>query len=161
MRNDLSAQVKADLVNFSSAIDGQGYLLLGESTMGDVPTRVYFYDSASTATADGENVLAATGMGGTGRFHKNQTASIKKVETFAGTTNSSGNYTISFGTAYAATPNIQANLIGGTNTNLIKITSVSTTGFTVNVVNRTDVVGLLPSYANVNGASVQALITEA
>lgn len=93
-------------------------------------------------------------------FIKNK-PTIKKVETFSGTTNSSGNYTVTFGTAYSATPNIQANIIGGTNTNLIKITSVSTTGFTVNVVNRTDVVGLLPSYANVNGASVQALITEA
>lgn len=84
----------------------------------------------------------------------------KKQETFSGTTNSSGNYTVTFGAAYSVAPNIQANIIGGTNTNLIKITSVSTTGFTVNVVNRTDVVGLLPSYANVNGAAVDVLITE-
>ncbi len=84
----------------------------------------------------------------------------KRRETYSGTTNASGNYVVTFGTAYAAAPNIQANIIGGTNTNLIKITAVSTTGFTVNVVTRVDVVGLLPSYNNVNGAAVDVLITE-
>jgi hypothetical protein len=85
---------------------------------------------------------------------------LKRQETYSGTTNSSGNYTITFGTTYLVAPNIQANIIGGTNTNLIKISSVTTTGFTVNVVNRLDVIGLLPTYSNVNGASVDVLITE-
>lgn len=185
LRNDLNAQVKADLTNFSSAIDGQAYILLGESAMGDRTFRVYYYDASSSVTADGDNVLTPTGMGGTGRFIKikveefNPAAqvnsdwnsvsgiseilnkpSLKKQETFSGTTNSSGNYTVTFGTAYSVAPNIQANIIGGSNTNLIKITSVSTTGFTVNVVNRVDVIGLLPTYNNVNGASVDVLITE-
>lgn len=76
LRNDLSAEVKSDLVNYSSAIDGQGYILLGESAAGDHPARIYFYESSSTATVDGENVLAATGMGGTGRFLKNPVESV-------------------------------------------------------------------------------------
>jgi hypothetical protein len=70
LRNDLNAQAKADLTGFSSAIDGQAYLLLGETAMGDRTLRVYYYDIASSATADGDNVLAATGMGGNGRFIK-------------------------------------------------------------------------------------------
>lgn len=85
---------------------------------------------------------------------------LKKQETYSGTTNSSGNFVVTFGTSYSTAPNIQANIIGGTNTNLIKIISISTTGFTVNVVNRADVIGLLPTYSNVNGASVDVLITE-
>ena len=71
MRNDLSAEIKSDLVNYSSAIDGQAYLLLGESATGDRPTRSYMYRASSSATVDGELVLAATGMGGVGRFLKN------------------------------------------------------------------------------------------
>lgn len=85
---------------------------------------------------------------------------IKRQETYSGTTSGSGTYTVTFSTSYSVAPNIQANIVGGTNTNLIKITSISTTGFTVTVVNRVDVVGLLPSYSNVNGAAVDVLITE-
>lgn len=84
---------------------------------------------------------------------------IKRQEAFSGTTNASGNYTITFSPAYSVAPNIQANIIGGTNTNLIKLGTPTTTGVTVNVVNRTDVIGLLPSYANVTGAAVDVLVT--
>ncbi len=51
-------------------------------------------------------------------------------------------------------------MINPSDTQTTRVTSVSTTGFTVNVRNRTDVLGLLPSYANVNGASVDVLVTE-
>lgn len=85
---------------------------------------------------------------------------IKRQETYSGSTNASGNYTVTFGTSYSVAPNIQANIIGGTNTNLIKISSITTTGFTVNVVTRVDVIGLLPTYNNVNGATVDVLVTE-
>lgn len=85
---------------------------------------------------------------------------IKRQETYSGTTNGSGTYTVTFSTSYSVAPNIQANIINGTDNQIIRITDVSTTGFTVLVRNRTDVVGLLPSYSNVNGASVDVLITE-
>jgi hypothetical protein len=94
----------------------------------------------------------------TGKVGK--TAVAKRQETYSGTTSGSGTYTVTFGTSYSSAPNIQAKIVGGTNTNLIKITSVSTNGFTVTVVNRTDVIGLLPSYSNVNGATVDVLITQ-
>jgi hypothetical protein len=178
LRNDLNAEVKNDLVNYNGANDGTLYLLLGETARGDSPTRLYYYHSSSTATVDGENVLAATGMG-VGRYIKlpieqrqvdwsatsGQLAilnkpSIKKQETFSGTTNGSGTFTVTFANSYAVAPNIQANIINGTNTNLIKIGTPTTTGVTVTVVNRTDVVGLLPSYSNVSGAAVDILVSE-
>jgi len=86
--------------------------------------------------------------------------SLKRTEKYSGTTNSSGIYTVTFGTAFSAAPNIQANIIGATDTQNLRITSISTTGFTVTVRNRTDVVGLLPTWSNVNGANVDVLITE-
>lgn len=86
----------------------------------------------------------------------------KRIETYLGTSDGSGNYTVTYGTAFANTPDVQPQIQAGSSsdTRTVRITSSSTTGFTVNVRNRTDVVGLLPSYANVSGASVGVLVTE-
>lgn len=104
------------------------------------------------------SVSASNGItynSGTGNF-----ILTKRQETYSGTTNASGNYTVTFSTAYSVAPNVQANIIGATDTQNIRITSVSTTGFTVLVRNRVDVIGLLPTWNNVSGASVDILITE-
>lgn len=85
---------------------------------------------------------------------------IKRQETYSGTTNASGQYIVTFGTAFAVAPNIQANIVGATDTQNIRITSVSTTGFTVLVRNRVDVIGLLPTWNNVTGATVDILVTD-
>lgn len=86
--------------------------------------------------------------------------SSKRRETFSGTTNSSGIYSATFSPAYPAAPNIQANIIGATDTQNIRITAISSTGFTVTVRNRVDVIGLLPSWQNVNGANVDVSVIE-
>lgn len=91
---------------------------------------------------------------------KGRATAGKRQETYSGTTDGSGNYTVTFGTAYSVAPNIQAQLINGTDTQTSRVTSITTTGFTVLIRNRTDVVGLLPSFSNVSGATVDVLITE-
>lgn len=110
------------------------------------------------------NSRARNAITASGEISFNQSTGVitktKRTETYSGTTNASGNYTVSFGTAYSVAPNIQANIINGTDTQNIRITAISTTGFTVLVRNRTDALGLLPSYSNVNGASVDVLINE-
>jgi hypothetical protein len=79
VRNDFSAATKAELSAFNSAQDTQGCMVLGDTTLGDNGIRFYYYDAASSASADGENVLTATGMGGTGRWVKEtEFATIKK-----------------------------------------------------------------------------------
>lgn len=167
MKNDLNAEVKSDLVNFASAVDGVCYLCLGDTVRGDSPLRSYYYSSSSSVTADGELVLDATGMSGVGRFIKTPDVpgTGKRQETYSGSTNASGNYTVTFGTAYAAAPNIQANITGGTALQRSTITSITTTGFTVNVVSQNTntllgIVSLVSSTTLVNGASVDVLITE-
>ena len=82
------------------------------------------------------------------------------MEVYSGVTNGSGAYTVVFSTAYTVTPNIQANIIGATDTQNLRITSITTTGFTILVRNRVDVVGLLPTWNNVTGATVDVLISE-
>lgn len=69
MKNDLNSETISDLVNYVGAQDGAAYFALGESTRGDRSTRLYLYDSGSSVTADGDNILTATGMG-VGRFLK-------------------------------------------------------------------------------------------
>lgn len=85
---------------------------------------------------------------------------IKKQETFSGTTNASGQYTVTFTASYPAAPNIQANIINAADNQNIRITSITTTGFTVLVRNRGDVIGLLPTWNNASGMAVDVLITE-
>lgn len=85
---------------------------------------------------------------------------VKRQESYSGTTNASGQYTVTFSTAFLTAPNIQANIIGAPDNQNIRITSVGTTGFTVTVRNRVDVVGLLPTWTNVNGALVDVVVTQ-
>lgn len=86
---------------------------------------------------------------------------IKRTETFTGTTNASGVYTITYGTAFSSVPNVNPQLgVGATNKETIVMTASSTTGCSFKVETRNDVLGLLPTYANVNGRTVTVLVTE-
>jgi len=86
----------------------------------------------------------------------------KRTETYSGTSDGSGNYTVTYSTAFGSTPDVQPQIQAGSSsdTRTVRITASSTTGFTVNVRNRTDVIGLLPSYANVRSAAGSVLVTE-
>lgn len=83
----------------------------------------------------------------------------KLGKTYSGTTNSSGIYAVTFPVAYSVAPNIQVNIIGGTNKTTC-LTTVTTTGFSMLVQVRSDVLGLLPTYANVNAQPIDVLVTE-
>lgn len=88
-------------------------------------------------------------------------ASPKRQETYSGTSAATtGAYTVTFATAYPVAPNIQANLTAPSDTQSLKVTSITTTGFTVVARNRTDALGLLPTYANASGLAIDVLITQ-
>lgn len=90
---------------------------------------------------------------------------VKRQELFSGSTNASGVYTGTF-TAFSSAPNIQANIVNQSATNqFLRITAISTTGFTINVFQRNSVnlLGvdvLLSTTANTSGANIDVLITE-
>lgn len=162
LRNDLSAGIKADLINYNSAIDQQGYLCLGDTTIGDSIARIYYYDAASSTTDDGENVLLATGMG-VGRFKKLQAIVLpttKRMEHYSGSTDSSGNYTVTFASSFVSAPEVIPNIVSSNPRDVVMITAISTAGFTVNVQRRSDTLGLLPSYANQVGVTVNVFVKE-
>lgn len=89
---------------------------------------------------------------------------VRRVETFLGTTNASGNYSITYSTVFPTTPDIQPMIQSGTANQQVLVTASSTTGFTVQVVQRSSVniLGsdvLLAAVNPVNGASVSVLVT--
>lgn len=84
----------------------------------------------------------------------------KRIESYSGTTNASGVYAVSYGTVYAVTPNVQFQINGGTNKQTILLTASSTTGFSIYVQLRADVLGLLPTYSNVSGQALDVMVFE-
>jgi hypothetical protein len=90
---------------------------------------------------------------------------LKRVETYLGSTDGSGNYTVTYSPAFSTTPDVQPQLQAGTASQIVRITASSTTGFTVNVTNRSSVTLLgfdllLASTTVVSGSSVGVLVTE-
>lgn len=85
----------------------------------------------------------------------------KRRETYSGATNSSGIYTITYATAFTVAPNVQFQLgLGASNKETILLSTSTTTGCSFYVQLRADVLGLLPSYSNVNARNVDVLVTE-
>lgn len=80
----------------------------------------------------------------------------KRQETYSGTTDASGNYTVTFATPYSVAPNIQVTLVGGSDIQSYRVTSITTTGFTV--LARSQALGLV--FSNAPNVNVDVLITE-
>lgn len=156
LQSFLSTSGKAELKTYPELGPNQPILIM------DTPGVVYVWDGASMATPDDDRVLLPDGLLVTdpGRYILTYNLSTKKRDVFAGSTNSSGNYTVTYPVAYATKPHINPVLLNASDTQLIKITSSTNTGFTVSVRNRVDVIGLLPTYQNVNAASVEVLVIE-
>lgn len=105
------------------------------------------------------NISGSNGITVPGSYPNIDVAKTKRQEPYTGTTNGSGNYTVTFSQAYSVAPNIQVCLVNA-DVRDTPIVTISSTGFTVNIQRRTDVIGLLPTYANVSGGAVDVLITE-
>lgn len=91
-------------------------------------------------------------------------AGLRKTETFLGTTDASGNFTITFANTYATAPDVQPQIIGGTFNQMVRVVSVSTTGCVVqaaqrNLVTLLSIEVLLGATVNLVGASVTVQIT--
>lgn len=91
---------------------------------------------------------------------------LKRIESYSGSTDGSGTYTVTFSTSYTVAPNVQASIPNQSATNqFVRVSSVSATGFTINVFARnsinllgTDV--LLFTTTNVSSATVDVLVVE-
>lgn len=121
------------------------------------------YQAAQIAALQANAIPSQTGNAGRDLRSNGSVVSWgKRQETYSGSSNASGDYIVTFSTAYSVAPNIQANIIGGTTEQQSRVVSVSTTGFTVNAFQRATVLSLALSTATnpVNGALIHVLITE-
>lgn len=97
---------------------------------------------------------------------KGRVTSGKRQLTYRGITDVNGAYIVTFGTAFSVAPNVQASINNQASTNqFIRVSNVTTTGFTINVYQRSAVTllsieVLLAATTNVVGASVDVLVTE-
>lgn len=90
---------------------------------------------------------------------------LKRSEVYRGVTDASGNYSVTYSTPYESVPHVQPALQAGTSSQVVRITSSTVNGFTVQVTNRASttllaIEVLLASTTPVNGASVSVLVAE-
>lgn len=93
---------------------------------------------------------------------------IKRQEVYTGVTDALGDYTVSFSTPYHSVPEILPKIIPQTDPNQqCRVTSASTSGFTVHVESRSSIsvlgVGVALGFntASVSGAPVKVFVMEA
>lgn len=116
--------------------------------------------SYSYAEITSKPTLATVATTGSYTDLSNKPTLFAKPESINGITGSDGNYTWIFSKTYSVPPAVIPVIIGRTNTQFVKLVSVSTTQAVVNVTNINNVLGLLPTYSNVNGAIVQLTAIE-
>jgi len=91
---------------------------------------------------------------------------IKRIEPYSGTTNGSGVYTVTFPVAFTVAPNIQASIPGQSATNqYVRISSVTTTGFTVNAYsfntnNLLGIISLITTTSNIASLPIDVVVFE-
>jgi len=130
-----------------AALSGTGLVRMAGTTVS--------YDNSAYLAPSGTSGQYIRGNGTYATF-----PAIPRIDRYAGSTNASGVYSVTYSTAFAATPNVQYNIVGGSNKMTILLTSSTTTGFSVYVQLRSDVIGLLPTYSNVASQAVNVTATE-
>lgn len=160
LNGKLSAEVDGSVTNEiqSLSISGQNLSISGGNTI-TLPTA----SLPNTGTAGTYGKVTTDAQG--------RVVSGKRQETYSGTTDASGNYTVTFPVAFPVAPNIQAQLIGGTDLTFFRVSSVTATGFTVYAFGRSSVTSL-PIVGTLTGAllgsagtallgaSIDVLVTE-
>jgi hypothetical protein len=88
---------------------------------------------------------------------------VRRMETFSGVTDASGNFTVTYSSPFPLAPHVSPQLISATPSQVVRITSSTVNGFTVNVTNRASVTllaleVLLAATTPVVGAAVSVTI---
>lgn len=155
----LTVTTREELRDIFYILGDQPIMVVGSNPFINNPIEIWLFDTASLLSDNGTTVLKRSDMLDTDPGRYRLWYKEKKIETFSGSTNSSGNYTVTFANAYPTVPNVQPQPINPDVRDVCRVTSVSTTGFTINIQRRTDIAGLVPTYSVVNAASVTVLVT--
>lgn len=124
---------KSDLSAYTQAVDQTLYSLFGENVMGDVPVRKYTYYEGMTEPANGYELIAATGMGGVGRYFLYDPLVTKDLFAYAGRTDVDGDFTIVYQNPFIGSPHVQPSLITSDHLKIVTVVSSDENGCTINV----------------------------
>lgn len=163
----ISGQANADWEATSGVEEILNKPTLGSAAAADISD---FATSAQGAIADtavqpGDLAAVATSGSYNDLDDKPTIPTTKRIETYLGNTDTGGNYTVTYATPFAVAPDVQPQIQSGTPSQVVRITSSTTTGFTVQVTQRSAVslLGievLLAATTPVNNSSVSVLVTE-
>lgn len=114
------------------------------------------------------DVIRPMGMGTNGQYTIAVTGDqianpgLKRQMVVSGTSDASGNVTLSYGMTFDQVPSIQPVLIGNTSEQMFRLVSRTTTGCVVNVFQRSAVLTVALSTATtpVSGVTCEVLVTE-
>ncbi len=101
----------------------------------------------------------------TGTYPNFTVGQTKKSIPLIGTTNASGDYTYTYPVAYSTIPCVTATLVSNNDLDGWRITSSTTTGFTVHAFRQNTntllgIINLVSTTTNLNGATINVLVTE-
>ena len=90
----------------------------------------------------------------------------RRIETYSGSTNASGIYTVTYATAFPSVPHVDLSYPGASTEQFVRLVSSTTTGFTAHAYARggltvLSVTLLALATTNVNGATIRAVVTAA
>lgn len=139
--------------NTNQLTNGSGYIT--SSALSGYALTSSLSNYATTASLSGYATTASL---------TSATSGLRKVETFLGTSDASGNITITFANTYTTPPDVQPQIIGGTFNQQVRVVSVSNTGCVVqaaqrNVVTLLSTEVLLGATVSLAGASVTVQVT--
>ena len=87
------------------------------------------------------------------------TVTTKRVDKYTGVTDSSGNYTLTFAQAFAAEPDLQPTWKNSADNQNLRA-NWSASGFTITARAINSLLGLVPTYSSVPGATISVLVSE-
>jgi len=157
-----------DLTNKPVLFDGTYTSLTGKPTTftPSVHNQAWSTITSTPTTLSGYGITDAYPLSSnpSGYLTSASLSSYRKTETFLGTTDANGNFTITFANTYSTPPDVQPQIIGGTFNQSIRVVSVTNTGCVVqaaqrNLVTLLSVEVLLGATVNLVGASVTVQVT--
>jgi len=151
---------KVNIIDTSSMLSKYSRI----NSLANVATSGLYNDLSGKPTIP--TVSGTTGTYGITTIANGLVTSGKRQEIYSGTTNASGIYTVTFSNAFSVPPNIQASIPTQSATNqYLRISAVSTTGFTVNAYafntnTLLGIVSLVTTTSAITNLPVDVLITE-
>jgi hypothetical protein len=153
-------------------VSGTNNLILKNNSSSSLAANRIMCSSGSNITVPPMRTAVARYDSTLSHWYTMDSTNTKRQEFYSGTSDGSGNYTVVFANPFSVAPNIQCQHTNpSTNMQFIKVTAISTTGFTINAyqfsqVTSLPIIGVLgltllgASTSVFSGAAIDVVVTE-